>query len=63
MLFMFLKHNSPNEASKLFLHHPSDAGWMPEGRDGGRDLGNALGSGEPQHCWQFFSAHRAQVRI
>lgn len=37
---MFLKHNSPNEASKLFLHHPSDAGWMLEGQEGGRDFRN-----------------------
>lgn len=38
---------APHEASKLFLQHPSDAGWMLEGWDGGRDFRNALSSWSP----------------
>lgn len=60
---MFLKHSSPNEASKLFLHHPSDAGWMLEGWEEGRDFRNAPGSVEPQHFQEFLNVPPVQLGI
>lgn len=63
MLFMFLKHSSPNEAPKLFLQHPSDAGCMLQGQDEGRDFSNALSSVEPQHCQEFLNIPHVQLGV